>query len=115
MSRRFWCWSSSGERSTVRRGRVRRDHLPKTIEQYDTRPGTGSRPVMNFRRFGGGVGVVRMPQSDSRPGSDQNIISDATSAPGYQFVLLSKLCVFDLSCTFLFLFVCMFVVHWNGR
>lgn len=39
----------------------------KTIEQYDAEANNwklcGS---MNFRRLGGGVGVVRMPQSDSR-------------------------------------------------
>ena len=39
----------------------------KTIEVYDAEANNwklcGS---MNFRRLGGGVGVVRMPQSDSR-------------------------------------------------
>ena len=39
----------------------------KTIEVYDSEANNwklcGS---MNFRRLGGGVGVVRMPQSDSR-------------------------------------------------
>ena len=40
----------------------------KTIEQYDSETGNWKQTgTMNFRRLGGGVGVVRMPQSDSRP------------------------------------------------
>jgi len=39
----------------------------KTIEQYDADANNWKLcGTMNFRRLGGGVGVVRMPQSDSR-------------------------------------------------
>ena len=39
----------------------------KTVEQFDAEVNNWKLcGTMNFRRLGGGVGVVRMPQSDSR-------------------------------------------------